>query len=62
MRGSLEASIDLNWVFGECFRNRGLEAEGGVMRKLEMTVERNPYPEPGWLQVVGILRKPAFSD
>jgi RimJ/RimL family protein N-acetyltransferase len=27
----------------------------GVMRKLGMTVESNPYPEPPWLQVVGIL-------
>jgi ribosomal-protein-alanine N-acetyltransferase len=27
----------------------------GVMRKLGMRIERNPYPEPPWLQVVGIL-------
>lgn len=26
-----------------------------VMRKLGMTLETNPYPEPNWLQVVGIL-------
>jgi RimJ/RimL family protein N-acetyltransferase len=27
----------------------------GVMRKLGMRVERNPYPDPPWLQVVGVL-------
>jgi len=27
----------------------------GVMRKLGMTIERNPLPEPPWLQVVGVL-------
>jgi len=27
----------------------------GVMRKLGMRVEVNPYPEPPWLQVVGVL-------
>lgn len=27
----------------------------GVMRKLGMRVERNAQPEPGWLQVVGVL-------
>jgi RimJ/RimL family protein N-acetyltransferase len=27
----------------------------GVIRKLGMTIERNPLPEPPWLQVVGIL-------
>lgn len=27
----------------------------GVMRNLGMRVERNPLPEPPWLQVVGIL-------
>jgi hypothetical protein len=25
------------------------------MRKLGMRIEKNPYPEPPWLQVVGIL-------
>lgn len=30
-----------------------------VMRKLGMTVEHNPLPEPPWLQVVGILEAPA---
>jgi len=27
----------------------------GVMHKLGMRIERNPYPEPPWLQVVGLL-------
>jgi ribosomal-protein-alanine N-acetyltransferase len=30
-------------------------ASMGVMRKLGMRIERNPLPEPPWLQVVGIL-------
>lgn len=31
----------------------------GVMRKLGMRIERNPFPEPPSLQVVGILDNPA---
>lgn len=30
-------------------------ASQGVMRKLGMRIERNPFPDPPWLQVVGIL-------
>lgn len=30
----------------------------GVMRKLGMTIARNPFPDPPWLQVVGILDQP----
>ena len=30
-------------------------ASQAVMRKLGMAVERNPFPDPPWLQVVGIL-------
>lgn len=30
----------------------------GVMRKLGMRVEKNPYAEPPWLQVVAILEHP----
>ena len=30
-------------------------ASQGVMRKLGMTLARNPQPEPPWMQVVGIL-------
>lgn len=30
-------------------------ASQAVMRKLNMTIERNPFPDPPWLQVVGIL-------
>jgi RimJ/RimL family protein N-acetyltransferase len=29
-----------------------------VMRKLGMLIERNPYPDPPWLQVVGVLENP----
>jgi RimJ/RimL family protein N-acetyltransferase len=31
------------------------EASMGVMRKLGMTILRNPLPEPHWFQVVGLL-------
>jgi RimJ/RimL family protein N-acetyltransferase len=30
----------------------------GVMRRLGMRIERNPLPDPPWLQVVGVLDKP----
>ena len=30
-------------------------ASMGVMRKLGMRIEKNPYEEPRWFQVVGIL-------
>ncbi|CAN5792794.1 GNAT family N-acetyltransferase [soil metagenome] len=30
-------------------------ASQGVMRKLGMRLERNPFPDPPWLQIVGIL-------
>jgi RimJ/RimL family protein N-acetyltransferase len=33
-------------------------ASQGVMRRLGMTLEKNPLPEPPWLQVVGILEAP----
>jgi ribosomal-protein-alanine N-acetyltransferase len=29
-----------------------------VMRKLGMLIERNPYPDPPWLQVAGVLENP----
>ncbi|MCB0162788.1 MAG: GNAT family N-acetyltransferase [Anaerolineae bacterium] len=35
------------------------EASQGVMRKLGMTITRNPLPEPPWLQIVGILENRA---
>ena len=31
------------------------EASMGVMRKVGMRIERNPYPNPPWLQIVGFL-------
>jgi RimJ/RimL family protein N-acetyltransferase len=33
----------------------------GVMRKVGMRVERNPYADPPWLQIVGVLDNPAGS-
>jgi ribosomal-protein-alanine N-acetyltransferase len=30
----------------------------GVMRRVGMQIERNPYPDPPWMQVVGILEQP----
>ncbi len=30
-------------------------ASMAVMRRLGMRIERNPYPDPPWLQVVGVL-------
>jgi ribosomal-protein-alanine N-acetyltransferase len=29
----------------------------GVMRKLGMRIEKNPRPEPSWLQVVGVVER-----
>jgi [ribosomal protein S5]-alanine N-acetyltransferase len=34
------------------------EASIGVMRRVGMTVERNPYPDPFWMEIVGILENP----
>ena len=34
----------------------------GVMRKLGMTIEKNPFPDPPWLQVVVILEHPALTN
>jgi hypothetical protein len=34
----------------------------GVMRKLGMHIEQNPYPDPPWFQVIGLLEnRPANS-
>jgi ribosomal-protein-alanine N-acetyltransferase len=30
-------------------------ASAGVMRRLGMTIERNPFPDPPWMQLLGIL-------
>jgi [ribosomal protein S5]-alanine N-acetyltransferase len=32
-------------------------ASQGVMRRLGMRLEHNPFPEPAWFQVVGIIEK-----
>lgn len=34
------------------------EASISVMRKLGMRIEMNPLPEPGWMQVVGVVENP----
>jgi RimJ/RimL family protein N-acetyltransferase len=33
-----------------------------VMERLGMQIEENPYPEPPWLQVVGVLLNPVARD
>lgn len=33
----------------------------GVMKKLGMRIDRNPYSDPPWLQVVGVLSHPSLS-
>jgi ribosomal-protein-alanine N-acetyltransferase len=33
------------------------EASMGVMRKVGMRLERNPLPEPAWMQIVGIIEQ-----
>jgi RimJ/RimL family protein N-acetyltransferase len=35
------------------------EPSQAVMRRLGMAVERNPYPEPPWCQIVGVIEHPA---
>ena len=37
-------------------------ASMGVMRRLGMHLEKNPLPDPPWLQVVGILEHPADKE
>jgi [ribosomal protein S5]-alanine N-acetyltransferase len=37
-------------------------ASVGVMHKLGMWVERNPFPDPPWLQVVGLLENPGVTE
>lgn len=34
----------------------------GVMRKLGMTIDRNPLPTPPWLQTVGVLVNPRAAS
>ena len=33
-------------------------ASMGVMRRIGMRILRNPFPEPSWFQVVGVLENP----
>jgi hypothetical protein len=32
------------------------------MRRLGMRIDRNPYPDPPWFQVVGILENPDGAE
>jgi ribosomal-protein-alanine N-acetyltransferase len=34
----------------------------GVMRKLGMRIERNPFPDPPWLQIVGMRENPSTGE
>ena len=36
-------------------------ASMGVMRKIGMRIERNPYQQPPWLQIVGVLENDAVK-
>lgn len=36
-------------------------ASQGVMRRLGMRIEKNPFPEPPWFQIVGILDRKAVE-
>lgn len=36
-------------------------ASQAVMQKLGMDLQRNPFPEPVWFQVVGVLENPAVA-
>ncbi|ADO76004.1 GNAT family N-acetyltransferase [Stigmatella aurantiaca] len=38
---------------------RGNHASRAVMRRLGMRIEENPFPEPPWFQVAGILEAPS---
>ena len=55
----------IDYAFDELFLKRILAtttydnaASIGVMRKLGMRVEKNPFPDPPWLQIVGVLDNP----
>lgn len=57
------ATALIEYAFGELHLKRVVAttaydnvASMGVMRKLGMTIEKNPSPEPPWLQVVGVLK------
>lgn len=60
-----QAMID--YAFDELFLRRIIAttaydnaASIDVMRKLGMRVEKNPFPDPPWLQIVGVLDNPRF--
>jgi len=56
----------INYAFGELHvyriiatTNPNNDASIGVMRRLGMHIGRNPFPDPPWLQVAGVLANPA---
>jgi RimJ/RimL family protein N-acetyltransferase len=56
------AAAMVRFAFGELHLQRVVAttayentASVGVMRRIGMTVERNPWPTPHWFQIVGIL-------
>lgn len=58
----------IEYAFGELRLHRVIAtttyenaASIGVMRKLGMRIERNPFPDPPWLQVVGLLWHPSVG-
>ncbi len=59
--GLLVAYAFEQWNLGRIIATTSYEnlASTRVMEKLGMRIERNPFPEPPWFQVVGILDHPA---
>lgn len=63
------AAALIHYAFNELHLHRILAtteydnlASAAVMRRLGMTIDRNPYPDPPWLQVVGILSNPTTGN
>jgi ribosomal-protein-alanine N-acetyltransferase len=55
----------VDWIFKHLRAERVIatteyanEASQAVMRKLGMVIQHNPFPDPFWCQVVGILENP----
>jgi RimJ/RimL family protein N-acetyltransferase len=62
------ARVILDYGFGELGLKRIIAtttydnlASQAVMRKLGMNIRRNPYTEPEWLQIVGVLENPGLQ-
>jgi RimJ/RimL family protein N-acetyltransferase len=50
------SALNLSRIVAETDYNNA--ASIGVMRKLGMNIQNNPYPDPVWFQVTGILENP----